>query len=314
MTIPQSSRIDAGAIGTAHERIRDRVRRTPILTIGAGELGLTASATLKLELLQHSGSFKVRGAFNSALASGSAEPGLLAASGGNHGLAVAYVARELGVPAEIFVPGVSSPLKRDRISALGATVHVIGELYDDAQSACDERAASSDALYIHPFNQPHTVAGQATVGVEIIEQAPDVQTVLVALGGGGLASGIAAALPRSVRVVTVEPDGSRCFRAAVEAGRPVEVPVSGVAADSLGAREVGSLAWSILAGRAESLTVTDDAIMAARRQLWADARIVAEPGGATALAALTSGAYSPAGGERVVVVVCGGNTDPSDLI
>jgi threonine dehydratase len=305
--------IDAALVAAAHGRIRSRIRRTPILASGVGAFGLAISVTLKLELVQHSGSFKVRGAFNSALGADHAPKGLLAASGGNHGLAVAYVARDLGLPAEIFVPAVSSAVKLERIAALGATVHVVGQVYDDAQAACDERAAESESLLIHPYDQPHTVAGQATLGVEIMEQVPDVDTVVVALGGGGLAAGIAVSLPRSVRLVVVEPETSCCFSAALAAGHRVEVPVAGVAADSLGAGQIGSLAWSILAERADSRTVSDESIMESRRRLWADARVVAEPGGATALCALTSGTYAPGADERVVVVVCGGNTDPSDL-
>ena len=300
-------------IARAHDRIRHHVRRTPVLWPGAGSFGVRQPLALKLELLQHSGSFKVRGAFNSALAAGETLTGLLAASGGNHGLAVAHVARELGVQAEIFVPGVSSPVKRDRIAALGATVHVVGDVYADAQRACDERAASSDALLVHPYDAPHTVAGQATLGVELGEQVDGLDTVLVALGGGGLASGIAAALPAGVDIVVVEPETSCCFRAALDAGAPVDVPVSGVAADSLGGSRLGALAWSLLAERAGSVTVPDEAILDARQRLWSETRIASETGGATALAALVSEAYSPGPGEVVAVVVCGGNTDPSDL-
>lgn len=307
------SDVDAEMIAAAYDRIAARVRRTPTLNTGPGSFGISASVSLKLELLQHSGSFKVRGAFNSALAAAAVPEGLLAASGGNHGLAVAYVARDLELPAEIFVPEVSSAVKLERIAALGATVHVVGQLYADAQRACDERSATSGALLIHPYDQPLTVAGQATVGVEIEQQVPGVETVVVALGGGGLAAGMALALPRSVRLVVVEPETSSCFNAALAAGHPVEVPVAGVAADSLGATQIGSLAWSILAERAESVTVPDEVIMESRRRLWTDARVIAEPGGAAALGALVAGAYSPAVDERIVVVVCGGNTDPSDL-
>ncbi len=290
----------------AHDRILHRVRRTPVIVF--------ERLMLKLELLQHAGSFKVRGSFNNALGQGIPEAGLIAASGGNHGIAVAHVARELGIPAEIFVPGVSAAVKVDRIRAKGATVHVVGELYDDAQAACNERATETGALHVHPYDTPLTVAGQATMGVELVEQCDRLDTVVVALGGGGLAAGLAAALPHHVRIVCVEPEMSRCFNAAVEAGEPVTVDVSGVAADSLGARRIGSLPWGMLAGRADSVLVTDEAIVAARQTLWDDVGVVAEHGGATALAAITSGAWLPSPGESVAVVVCGSNTDPRDLV
>jgi threonine dehydratase len=305
--------IDSASIRAAHDRVKGHVRRTPVLHCGPGSFGLDVALTLKLELLQHSGSFKVRGAFNNVLAAEDRPEGLLAASGGNHGLAVAYVARELGLPAEIYVPAVSSQVKRQRIAALGAEVRVVGDIYDDAQAACDQRAAESEFLSIHPYDHPLTVAGQATLGVEVIEQVSDVDTVIVAVGGGGLAAGLAAAVPESVRLVAVEPRTSCCFQAALASGSPVTVPVSGVAADSLGAGEVGALAWSVLADRAQSVTVTDEEILVARTRLWRDTRIACEPGAATALGALTSGRYSPADDEKVVVIVCGGNTDPSDL-
>lgn len=269
--------------------------------------------TLKLELFQHAGSFKARGSFNNALIDAIPDAGLIAASGGNHGIAVAHVARDLGVPAEIFVPGVSAAVKVDRIRARGATVHVVGELYDDAQAACDLRAAESGARSIHPYDSPVTVAGQATMGRELVDQCPEIDTVLVAVGGGGLAAGLAASLPSEVKIVCVEPERSRCLHEAMRHGAPVVVEVAGVAADSLGAKQVGAVPWELLQGRAQSVLVTDEAIVVARQKLWAEAGVLAEHGGATALAAVTSGAYSPADDERVAVVVCGSNTDPSDL-
>lgn len=279
-----------------------------------GDLGLERTVTLKLECLQHAGSFKARGALNSALGAGVPPAGLIAASGGNHGVAVARTGRVLGVPAEIFVPEVSAPAKIERVRAQGATVHITGALYSDAQDACDIRAAESGALNIHPYDAPLTVAGQATLGVELIDQVPDVDTVLVAVGGGGLAAGLAVGLPSSVRIVAVETEGCPSLHAAVAAGGPTSVTPTGVAADALGAKQVGALPWRILAGRAESIVVPDDAVMAARRALWAEMQVVAEPAAATPLAALRCGAYRPEAGERVVVVVCGANTDPSDLM
>jgi len=301
-------------VPAATERLRGRIRRTPVVWPGPGSFGVHHDLVLKLECLQHAGSFKARGSFNNALATGVPAAGLIAASGGNHGIAVAHVARSLGVGAEIFVPGVSSAVKVDRIRALGATVNVVGELYDDAQAACDERAGRTHALNIHPYDAPLTVAGQATVSVEVLEQVDGIDTVVVAVGGGGLAAGFAAALPPHVRIVCVEPDTSRCFSAAVEAGEPVKVEVGGVAADSLGAKQIGEIPWRLLADRAESVLVSEESIVDARRRLWDDGRIVAEHGGATALAALTSGVLEPHPEERIVVVVCGSNTDPRDLI
>lgn len=296
------------------ERLAGRVRRTPVIFPGPGAFGVAKELALKLECLQHAGSFKVRGSFNNALAAELPDSGLIAASGGNHGVAVAHVARSLGIGAEVFVPGVSSAVKVDRIRALGATVHVVGEVYDDAQAACDERAAQTHALNIHPYDASLTVAGQATLGVELLQQVDEIDTVVVAVGGGGLAAGLAAALPFNVRVLCVEPETSRCLSAAIEAGRPVQVDVGGVAADSLGAKTIGSVPWKLLADRVESVVVPDEAIVTARRRLWDDARVVAEHGGATALAAVTSGIVEFDPDERTVVVVCGSNTDPRDLL
>ncbi|MEQ8841375.1 MAG: threonine/serine dehydratase [Acidimicrobiales bacterium] len=298
------------AVDAAYGRIRGRVRRTPVMEFSTPE---GAPITLKLELFQHSGSFKVRGGFNSVLAQGVPEAGLIAASGGNHGAAVAYIARELGVRAEIHVPTTAAPVKIGRIRALGADVRVAGALYADAQAACDERIVESGALAIHPFDAPLTVAGQGTLGIEIEQQLEAVDTVVVATGGGGLAGGIAAALPH-VRLVCVEPAQSCCLHAALAAGEPVPVEIDSIAADSLGARQIGAVPWSVLETRAESVLVSDEAIIAARQSLWDEAQLVAEMGGATAYAALHSGAWRPQHDERVVVVVCGANTDPADLV
>ncbi|MEO0495211.1 MAG: serine/threonine dehydratase [Actinomycetota bacterium] len=304
----------AADIAAATHRCRPLLRRTPVMHTTPGDLGLDESVALKLESLQHAGSFKARGSLNTALAVGVPADGLIAASGGNHGIAVARTARVLGVSAEIFVPGVSAPAKLARLRAQGATVHVVGELYDDAQAACDERAASIDALNIHPYNAPPTVAGQATLGVELLEQVPDVDTVVVAVGGGGLAAGLRLALPSSVRIVAVETEACNAFHAATPAGAPVDVSPGGVGADALGARRIGSLPWAILAGTADAIVVDDASVSRARDDLWTTFQLAVEPAAAVAIAALQIGAYRPAAGERVAVIVCGGNTGPSDLV
>jgi threonine dehydratase len=301
----------------AAERLGDRVRRTPVLRLDAGELDLPIPVTLKLELLQHVGSFKPRGAFNRVLAARDQVPeaGLVAASGGNHGAAVAFVGRSLGIHAEVFVPSSSPAMKRDRIAALGATVHVVDGLYDDAQAAATEHQARTGALAVHPFEHPDVVAGQGTMSRELEHQVDGFDTLLVATGGGGFTAGQAAWFQSRRRVVSVEPHTSQCLHAARLAGGPVPVTVAGVASDSLGARQLGDVAWSVVQHHvAHSVTVSDDDIRAAQRLLWDRLRLVAEPGGATALAALSSGAYTPAIDERVVVVVCGSNCDPNTVL
>ncbi len=319
-TIHPTPAVTPADIDAAAARIGAHVRVTPVLQVDAAELDLPFAAahptTLKLELLQHVGSFKPRGAFNRVLAAGELPPaGLVAASGGNHGAAVAFVAQRLGVAAEIFVPSSSPAMKRDRIAALGATVHVIDGLYDDAQAAATAHQLTTGALAVHPFEHPHVVAGQGTMARELEQQVADFDTVVVATGGGGFTAGQAAWFAGRKKVVSVEPHTSQCLHAARMAGEPVEVGVAGVAADSLGAKRLGSVAWSIVQHHvAHSVTVSDDAIRAAQRLLWDRLRLVAEPGGATALAALHSGAYVPEPGERVVVVVCGSNCDPATVL
>jgi threonine dehydratase len=284
------------------------------------QLSADANVTLKLELLQHVGSFKPRGAFNRVLSAGEIPPaGLIAASGGNHGAAVAFVARSLGLRAEVFVPSSSPAMKRDRIASLGATVHVIDGLYDDAQAAATARQAITGALAVHPFEHAQVVAGQGTMARELEQQMIQLEcefdTVLVASGGGGFTAGQAAWFTGRKKVVSVEPETSQCLHAARLAGEPVEVRVAGIAADSLGAKRLGSVAWSIVQHYvAESVTVSDDAIRGAQRLLWDRLRLVVEPGGATALAALQSGAYTPEPDERIVVVVCGSNCDPATVM
>jgi threonine dehydratase len=259
--------------------------------------------------MQCTGSFKPRGAFNKILTSTVPAAGVIAASGGNHGAAVAYAARELGLHAEIFVPEISSPIKVARLKEYGAHVNVIGEDYIAALAASNERAKETGALVVHAYNQPEVIAGQGTTGMEFAQQSPDLDTVLVACGGGGFVAGIAAWYRGDIKVVAVEPSAAPSLAMAVVEGRPVEVPVGGVAADSLGARSIGELAFQIAQSFIEQVVlVEDDAIRAAQRALWNECRVIAEPGGAAALAALHSGAYKPTPGERVGVVVCGGNT------
>jgi len=307
-------------IEAAHARIAPHVRRTPVLGVVAGELGLPTGVTLKLELLQHTGSFKARGAFNRILSAAEWDEvppvGLVAASGGNHGAAVAYAARRLGYPAEIFVPSSSPAMKRDRIASFGAVVHVVDGLYDDAQVAAIEHQSASGALAVHPFEHPHVIAGQGTMSLELGQQLPDgFDTIVVATGGGGFIAGQAAWSRGRHRVVSVEPESSRCLQAALAAGWPTPVPVSGVAADSLGARQIGDVAWAIVEQFVDhAVVVSDDDIRGAQRALWDELRLVVEPGGAAALAALRSGAYVPEPDERVVVVVCGSNADPDSII
>jgi threonine dehydratase len=306
---------DRTDIDTAARRIAGRIRRTPVLDLDPGALGLDHAVTLKLELLQHTGSFKPRGAFNRVLSAEVPAAGLVAASGGNHGLAVAHVARALGLPAEVFVPTASSPVKVARLQSYGVRVVVGGNYYADAYLASTERAQQTEALVVHAYEGTPTVAGQGTLGRELEQQRPDVDTVLVAVGGGGLIGGIASWYAGRARVVSVEPERIPTLAAALDSGGPVDVDVSGVAADSLGARRLGTTAYhAVAAAGVVPVLVPDEAILDARQRLWDDVRIAAEAGGATALAALTAGAYRPGPGERIAVVVCGGNTDPRDLV
>jgi len=324
-------------IERAWERIRDHVRVTPVVSLEPGELGVPAPTVLKLELLQHTGSFKPRGAFNSVLTAGESRHseadgpvrhggrssalagrvmnGLIAASGGNHGAAVAYVAQRLGLHAEVFVPSTSPPMKRDRIAALGADVRVIEGLYDDAQVAVDVRALETGAFKVHPYDSPVVVAGQGTMARELERQVDAIDTLLVATGGGGFIAGQAAWFAGRVRVVSVEPATSQCLRAALEAETPTPVDVSGIAADSLGAAQLGAAPWDVVHRYVhDAVVVEDEEIRAAQRAIWDGLRLIAEPGGAAALAALRTGAYRPEQGERVAVVVCGANCDPATIV
>lgn len=298
-------------VETAAARIAGRVRRTPVMELDVDGVPVV----VKLELLQHTGSFKPRGAFNRVLS----EPelpaaGLITASGGNHGLAVSHVAASLGIPAEVFVADVTPAAKRDRIAALGATLRVGGPLYQDALEASRRRAAETGALEVHAYDHEATVAGQGTMAREIEDQVPDVGAVVIAVGGGGFAAGAAAWFGGRVPVVAVEPEGAPALARALDAGRPVEVEIESIAADSLGARSIGEVPFaSLREGVTGVVLVPDGEIRRAQRWLWEQVRLVAEPGGATALAAVLSGAWTPDPGTTAVVVVCGANTDPATV-
>ena len=301
-------------IRAAYGRIAGYVRRTPVMTLDGAELGHDSPVSLKLELFQHAGSFKPRGAFNNLLSRDVPAAGVAAASGGNHGAAVAYAAHRLGYPADIFVPEISSPAKIAKIRSNGARLHIGGARYADALAACEAHQQESGAIGIHAYDALETIAGQGTLGLEWEEQAPELETLLIAVGGGGLISGVAAWFAGRMKVVAVEPEGSRALNAALEAGKPVDVTVESLAADSLGARSIGGLNYGICRQHvAGSLLVADSAIEQAMAWLWHRMQIAAEPGGAAALAALLSGAYRPRPGERVGVLLCGGNVAPEAL-
>jgi len=298
------------AIARTYERIKPYVRRTPVIEVAAADLGLEGFApTLKLELTQRSGSFKVRGAFANLLLREVPAAGVAAASGGNHGAAVAFAAHALGHRARIFVPEISSPAKMARIRDCGADLVVGGKVYADALAACDGYVRETGALSVHAFDQVETMLGQGSVALELEAQAPNLDTLLVAVGGGGLIGGIAAWYEGRVRVVGVEPRLAPTLSMALAAGRPVDAPAGGIAADSLAPKRVGELMFPIAQRHvALAVLVEDEAIAAAQVRLWGSLRIVAEPGAAAPLAALLSGAYVPASGERVGVLVSGANT------
>ena len=304
--------IGVGEVAAADRRIRGRIRRTPVLA-AADDLWF------KLEYLQHAGSFKTRGMMNQILAGAERgalpSAGIVAASGGNAGLAAAYAARELGVPAEVFVPLTAPPVKVAKLTKLGARVIQVGNEYAEAYAAAVVHADVTGALFCHAYDDPDMVAGNGTVGLELREQLTEgFDTVLVAVGGGGLIAGVTAALAGRAGVVAVEPVTCASLHEAMAAGETVDVPVSGVAADSLGARRAGRIAFEVTtAAGVRSVLVDDQALVDARRQLWEDYRIAIEHGTAAAHAALTSGAYVPGPGERVVVLLCGANTNPADL-
>jgi threonine dehydratase len=307
--VPAPTTIERDRVQHVYDRIAPHIRRTPSLDVSSRDFGVDAGPlTFKLELLQHSGSFKARGAFTNLLTRTVPAAGVVAASGGNHGAAVAYAARQLGVPATIFVPTAASPSKIDRIRSYGATLNVGGDTYSDALAACEAWTRSSNAMPIHAYDQMETVLGQATVALEFAQQSPNLDTVLVAVGGGGLIGGVAAWYAGATRVVGVEPEGAPTLHRAMAAGEPVDAPMGSIAVDSLAPRRVGMLNFAIAQAHVSDVVlVSDAAIREAQQALWDRIRIVAEPGGAAAFAALLSGAYLPRRGERVGVIVCGGN-------
>jgi threonine dehydratase len=302
--------ISRNEIQEAGRRIARHIRRTPVFPLEERTFGLDARVFLKLEMLQHTGSFKPRGAFNCILSSRVPAAGVIAASGGNHGAAVAYAAHKLGYRAEIFVPTISPVNKVERLRRYGAQVCVTGRDYAEALVASQQRASETGALAIHAYDEEHVLAGQGTLGMELEEQVRGLDSLLIATGGGGLIGGVAAWYQDRVRVVSVEPEGAPSLAKALAAGQVVDVEVSGVAADSLGARRVGTLMLPVAQKFvSQALLVNDEQIIEAQRALWQQFRLVAEPGGATALAALLSGAFQPHPGERVGVVICGANAD-----
>ena len=300
--------VSAADIERAEARIRPFIRRTPVMQ-------LSPDVTVKLEFLQHGGSFKPRGAFNTILSHDVPKAGVAAASGGNHGLAVALAAKLRGVPATIFVPEIASPAKIAAIRATGADLRVGGARYNDALTACTQFVAASGAMSVHAFDTRETIAGQGTLALEWDAQTDaQLDTVLVAVGGGGLIAGMAAWWRGSVKVVGVEPEGSCALHAALQIGKPIDVDVNSVAADSLGAKRAGDLVVAIARDYVDHVVlVADAAITAAQSELWAELRIAAEPGGAAAFAALKSGAYRPVPGERVGVLLCGANVELTKL-
>ena len=313
-------RITPDDIAAAAARIAPHIRETPLWRLPSSALGLPAGAPafevwLKLEHLQLSGSFKARGMFNRLLSNTIPAAGVIAASGGNAGIAAAVAARALGVHAEVFVPSVISPAKRERLTALGAEVVIAGDVYAEALQACEARQRETGALMTHAYDQAEVVAGAGTLARELeaqLGQVPD--SVLVSVGGGGLIAGIAAWFAGRSRVIALEPELAPTLYRAREAGAPVDVQVSGIAADSLGARRIGQIAWAVAQQHvAQAELLTDDAIRAAQRFMWQALKLAVEPAAALPLAALRSGAVRPRAGERVCLIVCGANLDPATL-
>lgn len=305
---------DRTAILAAEPVIRPYIRTTPVFSTGAADFGLSGQPlNFKLEFMQHSGTFKARGAFANLLMREGTDKGVVAASGGNHGAAVAYAAMVLGIKAHIYVPSISSPAKVARIRQYGAEIVIGGDTYADAYAASHAFATEHGFAELHAYDAFHTLSGQGTVGLEWLGQAPELDTLLVAVGGGGLIGGIAAALCGRVKIVGVEPENAATLARAMEAGAPVDVPVSGVAADSLGARKIGSLCFGLSGFMEKPVLLSDDEIVAAQKTIWDVLRLVAEPGGAAAMGALLSGKYVPAKDERVGVLLCGANTTAVDF-
>ena len=305
-------------IRRCYDTIRPYIRRTPVIEVRLGELDESAAdlptGTLKLEQLQCAGAFKARGAFTNLLLRQVPAAGVVAASGGNHGVAVAYAAHRLGVPAKIFVPTVSAPTKIERIRQLGADLVVTGDRYADALAAAQDFQARSGAMSVHAYDQHETILGQATLGLELAEQAARLDTVLVPVGGGGLLAGVASWFAGEVRVIGVEPEGAPTLSYARAAGQPVDAPAGSVAADALAPRQVGELVFPITQSYVDDVLLVDDAsILGAQRALWQAFRVAAEPAASVGVAALLAGVYKPAAGEHVAVVISGANMSPAQL-
>jgi threonine dehydratase len=295
--------------------IRPHIRRTPIVEVDGADFGLDSIRIIfKLELLQHAGSFKARGAFTNILTRDVPRAGVVAASGGNHGVAVAYAAMKLRKPATIFVPSVASKTKLDRIRSYGAQLVVTGDRYAESLEASEAWTTQSGAMPIHAYEGDETLLGQGTLGLELEEQDPKLDSLLVAVGGGGLIGGVASWYQDRLKLISVEPTEAPTLNLALNAGRPVDSPAGGIAADSLAPRQVGQQMFPIAQRFVNSsILVSDEEIIAAQKRLWETVRVAAEPGGAAAFAGLLSGRYRPEPGERVGVIVCGGNTDQVTL-
>ena len=305
-------------IRRCYDAIRPYIRRTPVIRVDLTELDESATAlpvaALKLEQLQCAGSFKARGAFTNLLLREVPPAGVVAASGGNHGVAVAYAAHRRGVPAKVFVPTVSAPAKIERIRQLGADLVVTGERYADALAAAQDWVDRSGAMSVHAYDQCETILGQGTLALELADQVSELDTVLVPVGGGGLIAGIASWFAGTARVVGVEPDGAPTLSYARAEGRPADAPAGSVAADALAPRRVGELVFPITESYVDDVVLVDDeSILAAQRALWQAFRIAAEPAASVGIAALLAGAYKPAPGERLTVVISGANMSPSQL-
>ena len=308
--------IDRKQIIAIEKIIRPHVRRTPVLTVAGADFRLDSiSLDLKLEFLQHAGSFKTRGAFANLLTRKVPPAGIVAASGGNHGVAVAFAAMKLGVPARIFIPTVASPEKIERIRGLGAELVITGERYADALAASEAWAAPSGAMRVHAYDQLETLLGQGTVGLEFEQQCPELDTLLVAVGGGGLIGGVSAWYGGKIKIIGVEPEAAPTLTSALRAGRPVDSPAGGIAADSLAPRRVGELMFPIAQKYIDRvILVADEEMAQAQEALWTVLRAVVEPGGAAAFAALLSRRYQPRPQERVGVLLCGGNTTAVNFV
>ena len=314
MTHTAAGLIRREQIAAARDAIIPYIRRTPVVELPGSDIGIQGEITLKLELLQHAGSFKARGAFANLLLRPIPAAGVVAASGGNHGAAVAYAAMRLGIRARIYVPRIASPAKVERIKSYRAELVIGGEDYGDALEASEVWAEDTGALRVHAFDQEETLCGQGTLGAELQEQSPKLDTLLLPVGGGGLLGGVASWYGKSVRLIGIEPEGSPTLTRALEAGRPVDAEARGLAADSLAPRRVGELVLPIVQRYVDQvILISDEDIRVAQAALWSACRIVAEPGGAAAFAALLRGKYHPLPGERVGVVVSGGNTVAVDF-